>query len=122
MEPIKTDRAPAAIGPYSQGVRCGAWVFTSGQLPVDPATGTVPEGIAAQTEQALRNALAVVSAAGDATVVKATLFIRDMADFPIINEVYGRFFPAPCPARSCIEAARLPKDVSIEVELTAVIE
>jgi 2-iminobutanoate/2-iminopropanoate deaminase len=119
---IHTDKAPAAIGPYSQANRAGGFVFTAGQIPLDPATmqivgTTAPE----QARQALRNAQAVVEAAGLTLgdVVKSTVFIRDMGQFAAINEVYATFFPANPPARSVVEVSRLPKDVLVEVELIA---
>lgn len=119
---IKTDKAPGAIGPYNQAVRAGGFLFTAGQIPLDPATmqivgTTAPE----QARQALLNAQAIVEAAGltMADVVKATVFIRDMGQFAAINEVYATFFPGAPPARSVVEVSRLPKDVLVEVELVA---
>ncbi len=121
---IKTDRAPQAIGPYSQGIQAGNMVFTSGQIPVDPATGAVAQGAEQQAAQALENVRAVLAAAGASLsdVVKTTVFIRDMNDFAKINEVYARYFTAPYPARSCVEVSRLPKDVLIEVEAVAAVK
>jgi len=119
---VNTTNAPAAIGPYSQAVWAGDVLFTSGQLPADPATGQiVAGGAAAQTKRALENVRAVLEAAGlDLShVVKATVFIKDMNEFQAINEVYASFFAAPCPARSCVEVARLPKDVLVEIEVVA---
>jgi len=119
---IDTPNAPAAIGPYSQAVWAGELLFTSGQIPLDPATGQVVAGdVKDQARQSLKNVQAVLEAAGltMAHVVKATVFIKDMNDFPAINEVYASFFPAPCPARSCVEVARLPKDVLVEIEVVA---
>jgi len=119
---IETPNAPAAIGPYSQAVWAGDLLFTSGQIPVDPATGeVVAGGVEAQAGQALKNLQAVLKAAGLSLdhVVKATVFIKDMNDFPKINAVYANFFAAPCPARSCVEVARLPKDVLVEIEAIA---
>ena len=118
---ISTDKAPAAIGPYSQAVEAGGFVFASGQIPIDPATGNIPEGIEAQARQALTNVKNLVEAAGltlDA-VVKTSVFIRNMDDFAKVNEIYATFFDGDCPARSCVEVARLPKDVLIEVEVIA---
>ncbi len=119
---IKTDHAPAAIGPYAQAVAAGGFLFTSGQLPIDPATGEfVPGGIAEQTEQVLKNIQAVLAAA-DADLshlVKTTVFLKDMGDFAAMNAVYARFFPENPPARSTIEVARLPKDSLVEIETVA---
>ena len=118
---IATDKAPAAIGPYSQAIRVGNLVYTSGVIPVDPATGAIAEGSAAQAEQALMNLTNLLEAAGtDASkVVKTTVFIKEMNDFGAINEVYAKYFPEPYPARSCVEVARLPKDVMLEIECIA---
>lgn len=119
---IKTDKAPGAIGPYNQGVRAGGFLFTAGQIPLDPATMQVVGATAAeQARQALTNAKAIVEAAGLTMndVVKATVFIRDMGQFAAINEVYATFFPGDPPARSVVEVSRLPKDVLVEVELVA---
>ena len=120
---IATDRAPRAIGPYSQGVRAGNLVFASGQIPIDPATGEfVPGGIAEQTEQVLRNLTAVFEAAGVGMdqVIKTTVFLADMDDFTAMNEVYGWFFGAEPPARATVQAARLPRDARVEIEAIAV--
>ncbi|MGI6553536.1 MAG: RidA family protein [Clostridia bacterium] len=122
---IATDQAPAAVGPYSQAVQIGRFVFTSGQLPLDPASGKiVAGGIKEQTERTLANLQAVLAAAGAdlEDVVKTTLYIKNMDDFSTINEIYGKYFHDKLPARSCVEAARLPKDVLIEVEAIAVVE
>ncbi len=119
---VKTDRAPKAIGPYSQGIIAGGFVFASGQIPIIPATGELNTGTTAdQTRQALQNLGAVLEAAGSslADVVKATVFLKDMNDFAQMNAVYGEFFKAPFPARAAIEVARLPKDVKVEVEAIA---
>ncbi|MEW6366063.1 MAG: RidA family protein [Acidobacteriota bacterium] len=119
---IKTDAAPAAIGPYSQAVRAGGFVFISGQIPLDPATGQLVEGgIREQVERVMKNVAAVLAAAGlDTThVVKATLFLKSMNDFATVNDVYGRFFTAPFPARSTVEVSRLPRDVLFEMEAIA---
>ena len=121
---LKTEHAPAAIGPYSQGVDLGNIVITSGQIPVDPATGTVSDNIEVQTRTSLMNVKAVVEAAGlkVTDIVKTTVFVKDMNDFAKINAVYGAFFDefnVPYPARSCVEVARLPKDVGVEIEAIA---
>lgn len=118
---ISTDKAPQAIGPYSQAVRMGDLVFTSGVIPVVPATGEIPQGSAAQADQALTNLSNLLQAAGCemSDVVKTTVFIKEMDDFAAINEVYARFFEGDFPARSCVEVARLPKDVLIEIEAVA---
>lgn len=119
---IATEKAPAAIGPYSQAVEVGNVVYTSGVIPVDPATGAIPEGSEAQTKQALTNLSELLKAAGAdlAHVVKTTVFIKEMNDFGKINEVYQSFFTGDYPARSCVEVARLPKDVLIEIEAIAI--
>ena len=120
MTVISTPNAPAAIGPYSQGMIVGSLVFCSGQIPVDPATGNIPEGITAQAEQSCRNVAAVLAAAGsDLTkVVKTTCFLADMADFAAFNEVYATFFTGK-PARSCCAVKTLPKNVVCEIEAIA---
>jgi 2-iminobutanoate/2-iminopropanoate deaminase len=123
-EIITTDAAPQAIGPYSQAVRVGKLVFTSGQIPTDPATGVfVAGGIAEQTEQVLRNLAEVLRAAGTGLegVVKTTVFLADMNDFAAMNEVYGRYFSNEPPARSTVQAARLPRDARIEIDAIALI-
>ena len=122
---IHTDAAPAAIGPYSQAVRAGEWLFVSGQIPIDPATGELAgEDIGAQTRQVMENLLAVLAAGGSAPdrVVKATLFIADMGQFGEINRIYGEYFPGSPPARACVEVSRLPKDVLVEIEAVALAE
>ena len=119
---IVTRDAPSAIGPYSQAVRVGPFVFTSGQIPIDPETGRIVEGdITVQTRRVLENLKAVLAAAdlSLADVVKTTLFIRDMNQFPSINQVYSVYFPSNSPARSTVEVSRLPKDVGIEIEMVA---
>ncbi len=124
FEIISTDKAPAAIGPYSQAVKCGNVIYTSGAIPVDPASGNVVAGGAAQqAEQAIKNLAEVLKGAGASleNVVKTTVFIKDMNDFAAINEVYKKFFTDNYPARSCVEVARLPKDVLIEIECIAVL-
>ena len=120
MKQISTPNAPAAIGPYSQGMIVGSLVFSSGQIPVDPATGNIPEGITAQAEQSCRNVAAVLEAAGsDLTkVVKTTCFIADMGDFAAFNEVYAKYFTGK-PARSCCAVKTLPKNVLCEIEAIA---
>ncbi len=125
MEIVSTDKAPAAIGPYSQAVKLGDMVFTSGQIPINPATGeVVTGGIEAEARQVLENLKAVLEAAGTGmkNVVKATVFIKDMNDFAAINKIYGEYFAAPYPARSCVQVAKLPKDVGVEIEAVALIE
>ena len=120
MIQIATENAPAAIGPYCQATVHNGFVFTSGQIPLDPATGAIPEGITAQAEQSCRNVAAVLAAAGsDATrVIKTTCFIADMADFAAFNEVYARYFTGK-PARSCCAVKTLPKNVLCEIEAIA---
>ncbi len=121
MKPVSTDKAPAAIGPYSQAQIVGNLVFASGQIPVDPATGLIPSGVEAQAHQAFKNVAALLAAAGSdiSKVVKTTVFIKDMNDFAAINAVYAQYFTEPYPARSCVEVARLPKDVLLECEAIA---
>ena len=122
-EIISTDQAPAAIGPYSQAVKANGLVFVSGQLPINPATGELVSGdIRAETRQAMTNVGAILSAAGSAfdRIIKTTLFISDMEQFAVINEVYAEFFAGNPPARACVEVARLPKDARVEVEAVAV--
>ncbi len=119
---VQTEKAPAAIGPYSQAVKAGGFVFLSGQVALDPASGQVVAGdVRAQTERVLKNLQAVLVAAGSslAAVVKATVFLADMNDFAAMNEVYGRFFSSDPPARATVQAARLPKDVQVEIDLIA---
>ncbi len=118
MQEIKTSNAPAAIGPYSQAIKVGEFLFTSGQIPINPATGEIPVGVEAQAEQALTNVKNLIEASGASieNTVKTTVFIKDMNDFAKINEIYAKYFTAPFPARSCVEVARLPKDVLLEVE------
>ena len=119
---IHTDKAPAAIGPYSQAKMTGNFLFASGQIPVNPATGEIPEGIEAQAEQVLNNVKNLLAAAGASMeqVVKTTVFIQNMDDFGKVNEIYATYFTGAFPARSCVEVARLPKDLLIEVEVTAI--
>ncbi len=120
MQTVHTDKAPAAIGPYSQGYAAAGLFFTSGQIPVDPATGAIPEGIAAQAEQSCKNVGAILAAAGSGfdRVVKTTCFLADIGDFAAFNEVYARFFTSR-PARSCVAVRDLPKGVLCEVEAIA---
>jgi len=119
---IKTDDAPQAIGPYSQAVEAGGFVFVSGQIPIDPKSGNVVQvDIKAQTRQVMENAKAILSAAGCgmSKVVKATIYLKNMSDFASVNEIYGGYFPAEPPARATIEVSRLPKEVAIEMDFTA---
>ncbi len=121
-ERVSTDRAPAAIGPYSQAVIHGGLVFTAGQIPLDPASMEMVEGdVGIQTDRVLRNLAAVLEAAGSSLdrVLKTTVFLRDMNDFGAMNEVYERHFGDHRPARSAVQAARLPKDASVEIEAVA---
>lgn len=120
---ISTPKAPAAIGPYSQAIVVGDMIYTSGMIPIIPETGELETGdIKAQAKQAIGNLIALLEEAGSnaASVVKTTVFIKDMNDFAAVNEVYSTFFTGECPARSCVEVARLPKDVLIEIEAVAV--
>lgn len=120
MQPIFTQQAPAAIGPYSQGFVVNGMVYTSGQIPVDPATGEIPQGIQAQAEQSCKNVAAILAAAGTGMdkVFKTTCFLQDMGDFASFNEVYARYFPSN-PARSCVAVKTLPKGVLCEIEAIA---
>lgn len=121
MNIIATDKAPGAIGPYSQGYEVNGIIYTSGQIPVDPATGNIPEGIAAQAEQSCKNVGAILEAAGSGydKVVKTTCFLAEIADFAAFNEVYAKYFISK-PARSCVAVKDLPKGVLCEVEAIAV--
>ena len=123
MKMLATDKAPGAIGPYSQGFEVNGFVYTSGQIPVDPATGAIPEGIAAQAEQSCKNVGAILEAAGVGfeKVFKTTCFLADMADFAAFNEVYAKYFVSK-PARSCVAVKTLPKNVRCEIEAIAVKE
>ncbi len=118
MKEVSTQNAPAAIGPYSQAIKVGNMLFTSGQIPVNPENGEIPEGVEAQAKQAMTNVKNLVEASGASmdNVVKTTVFIKNMEDFATINSIYAEFFTKPYPARSCVEVARLPKDVLLEVE------
>ena len=122
---VSTPQAPSAIGPYSQAIRAGNLVFVSGQIPIDPATGQLigDTSIQAQTRRVLQNALAIVAAAGGSAenIVRTTVFLKDMGEFADMNSVYAEFFPSAPPARSTVQAARLPRDVSIEIDCIAVI-
>jgi 2-iminobutanoate/2-iminopropanoate deaminase len=124
-DPVSTPDAPAAIGPYSQAMRAGGFLFVSGQIPLDPATGMLIDGsIADQTRQVLRNLGAILRAAGLSfdRVVKTTVYLQDMSEFAAMNEVYASFFHNPAPARATIQAARLPRDVKVEIDLIAVLD
>jgi 2-iminobutanoate/2-iminopropanoate deaminase len=122
---ISTTQAPSAIGPYSQATRCGNMLFVSGQIPIDPSTGQLidDKSIQAQTRQVLQNLIAIVQAAGGSaqSIVKTTVFLNDMGDFAEMNAVYSGFFTSTPPARSTVEAARLPRDVSVEIDCIAVL-
>ena len=121
---LATDKAPAALGPYSQGVAAqGEMIFVSGQIPIDPKTGNVCDGdIAAQTVQCMENIKAILAEAGVGVenIVKTTIYLKDMNDFATVNEAYGRYFEKDAPARGCVEVARLPKDMQVEIEAIAV--
>ena len=119
---ISTSNAPAAIGPYSQAIEVNGMVYTSGQIPVNPATGEIADSIEGQARQVMENVKNLLEAAGTSmgNVVKTTVFIKDMNDFGKINEIYAEYFEVACPARSCVEVARLPKDVLMEMEAVAV--
>lgn len=121
MKVIATDRAPGAIGPYSQGYEVNGFIYTSGQIPVDPDTGNIPEGISAQAEQSCKNVGAILEAAGVGfeNVIKTTCFLADMGDFAAFNEAYAKYFVSK-PARSCVAVKELPKGVLCEVEAVAV--
>ena len=121
MKVISTDKAPAAIGPYSQARVVGGMIYASGQIPIIPETGELAVGLEAQAEQVFKNVAAILEAAGSdmAHVVKTTVFIKHMDDFAAINAIYARHFAEPYPARSCVEVARLPKDVLLECEVIA---
>ncbi len=121
MKTVSTNKAPAAIGPYSQAQIVGNLVFSSGQIPVIPETGELAQGLEAQANQVFKNISALLSAAGSdiSKVVKTTVFIKNMDDFAAINAIYAQYFTEPFPARSCVEVARLPKDVLLECEAIA---
>jgi len=123
-EAVSTDKAPAAIGPYSQAVKAGSLLFLSGQIPLDPKTGSLVEGgIEAQTRQVFQNISEILKAAGAsfANVVTASVFLADMNDFGKVNEIYGTYFTAPFPARATVQVTRLPKDCLVEIQVTAVL-
>lgn len=124
MKSITTEKAPAAVGPYSQAVVAGNLVFVSGQIPVDPATGNIPEDIVDQARQALTNLGEVLRASGSGLdkAVKVTVFITDISAFGKVNEVYAEFFKEPYPSRSCVEVSKLPKGVKIEIDAIGVID
>ena len=122
LRAVTTDHAPGAIGPYSQAIRAGDFLFLSGQIPLDPGTGQIaPGGIAEQTHQVLKNLGAVLEAGGAsyAQGVKTTVYLQDMADFAAMNEIYGTYFSAPAPARATIQAAALPRGVRVEIDVVA---
>jgi 2-iminobutanoate/2-iminopropanoate deaminase len=121
---VSTPQAPAAIGPYSQAIRAGQLLFVSGQVPIDPQTGQiVPGDIAAQTHRVMRNLGQILEAAGASydNVVRTTVFLADLEDFSVMNEVYGGYFTQPAPARATVQVSRLPKDARIEIDLIAVV-
>lgn len=120
---VSTDKAPKAIGPYSQAIKANGFLFASGQIPLDPATGElVSGGTGVQTRRVLDNVKAILEHEGltFASVVKSTVFLKDMNDFAEVNQIYGEYFAAEPPARSCVQVARLPRDVSVEIEVIAV--
>ncbi len=122
QEEIETDRAPMPIGPYAQAVRANGFVFVSGQIPIDPATGAVvPGGIAAQTHQVMRNLAAILDAAGSGLnrIVKTSVFLKNLDDFPEMNRVYAEYLGATRPARATVQVARLPREVMVEIEAVA---
>lgn len=121
MKQIKTDKAPAAIGPYSQAIVSGNTVYCSGQIPINPKTGDIPEGVSAQAHQVFTNIKNLLEASGTSidNVIKTSVFIKNMNDFAEINSIYAQYFTEPYPARSCVEVARLPKDVLLEAEVVA---
>jgi 2-iminobutanoate/2-iminopropanoate deaminase len=124
LVPVSTPDAPGAIGPYSQAIIAGGFLFASGQIPLDPTTGTITEGgITAQAHQVLQNLGAVLKAAGVSydRVVKTTVYLSDMGNFPAVNEIYATYFPSPAPARATIQAAALPRNVLVEIDLVAFI-
>jgi 2-iminobutanoate/2-iminopropanoate deaminase len=120
---LHTEKAPAAIGPYSQGIQAGNMVFTSGQLPLNPSTGELESDIRKATQQSLENVRNILESSGASmdNVVKVVIFLRDMNDFVAMNEVYATFFPTNPPARSAVQVARLPKDAIIEIEAIALV-
>ena len=119
---VKTSSAPAAIGPYSQAIKAGGFVFVSGQIPIDPATGQMVGGdIAAQTHRVFQNLAEILKASGTSLdhVVRATVYLADMNDFAVVNEVYGGYFSTPAPSRATVQVARLPKDARVEIDVIA---
>ena len=118
MNPISTDGAPKAVGPYSQAVECNGMVFVSGQLPVDPRDGSVPDGVRDRTIRALENVRSLAEAAGCSMsdCVKVTIFMSDISEFPDVNDAYAEMFSEPYPARSCVEVSRIPKGMSLEID------
>jgi len=123
-EIISTENAPGAIGPYSQAIKANGMLFCSGQIPIDPATGEfVSGGVAEQTEQVFKNLIAVLEAGGSSleNVVKTTVFLADMGEFAVMNEVYGRYFDSNKPARATVQAARLPRDAKVEIDCLALV-
>ena len=122
-QPVSTANAPQAIGPYSQAIIANGFIFVSGQTPMDPSGNVIPGSAAEQTEQAFKNLRAILEAAGSSMdkVIRCGVFLKNMADFAAMNEVYGRHFQKPYPARTTIEAARLPKDVLVEIDVIAVV-
>jgi len=122
-EVITTPKAPAAVGPYSQGIKLGDILFVSGQIPINPETGDIPKSIEEQSHQALKNLQAVVEAGGSSLdrVLKVTIFLTDMNNFGTVNAIYSQYFKEDPPARSCIEVSKLPKDVDIEIEAVAAV-
>lgn len=121
MKDVKTNKAPMAIGPYSQAVISNNMVFASGQIPVNPETGEISEGIEAQANQVLTNLKNLLEASGSSIhkVIKTTVFIQNMEDFPIVNKIYESYFTMPYPARSCVEVSKLPKNVLVEIDAIA---
>ncbi len=122
---ISTEKAPSAIGPYSQGVRAGQWIYVSGQIPIDPATGEMVKGdIVEETHRVLKNAKAIIEASGASMsdVVKVTIYMADLNDFSVINKIYGQYFTSNPPARSCVEVSGLPKGAGLEMEMVAYLE
>lgn len=121
-EAVSSDQAPRAIGPYSQAIKAGSLLFVSGQIPLDPATGAMVEGdVAAQTHRVFANLQAILEAAGASFdhVVRTTVYLADMNDFATVNEIYGTYFSSPAPARATVQAARLPRDSRVEIDLIA---
>ncbi len=121
IKQVKTDNAPPAVGPYSQGIVSGGFVFTAGEIPLDPRTGTIPDTIEEQADLALKNLLAVIEAAGAQrnSIVSVNLYLSDMSDFAKVNSIYEKFFVQPYPARTCVAVSSLPKGVKIEVSAIA---